>query len=64
MDSPQWGRPAGVLHHACWLIGQGIVLNKNGQAWYEPRHLAALRDVLAFWKDDGYDVHIYTRSAT
>ncbi len=58
-----WRDDAGTLRHACWLIGRGIVLNKNGQAWYDPRHLATIRDVLAYWEEDAYQVQVYTRSA-
>lgn len=57
-----WCDDAGTPQHACWLIGQGIALNKNGQAWYEPRHLAAIRDVVAFWQEDNYHIQVYMRS--
>ncbi len=57
-----WHDDAGMPRHACWLIGRGIAINKNGQAWYEPRHLAAIRDILAFWEEDNYHVDVYTRS--
>lgn len=58
-----WSDDAGTPRHACWLVGRGIALNKNGQAWYDSRHLATIRDVLAFWEEDNYHVHVYTRSA-
>lgn len=55
-----WSDDAGIPHHACWLLGQGIVLNKNAQSWFMPRHLAAIRDVLAYWEDDNLDIQVYT----
>lgn len=58
-----WSDDAGTPRHTCWLIGQGIALSKNGQAWYDPRHLAAIRDVLALWEEDNYHVQVYTRTA-
>ena len=48
--------------HACYLIGDGIVLNKNSQAWYHPRELAALADVLAYWSDEPLELVVYTRA--
>lgn len=47
--------------HACYCLGDGIALNKNSQAWYHPRELVKVSDVIADWKDDQLVVKAYTR---
>lgn len=56
-----WFDAEGMAQHACYLIGNGIALNKNSHAWYTPQHLVALPDLLDFWKDDPFEVRIYQR---
>jgi len=41
-----WQNQQNIAQHACYVIGNGLALNKNSQAWYAPRHLAYLTDVI------------------
>ena len=57
-----WRNAQGLPQHACYLIGDGIVLNKNSQAWYHLRELTALADVLTYWSDEPLELVVYTRA--
>ena len=54
-----WYDAQGRAVHACWIIGNGLALNKNAQSWYAPRHIAMLCDILAYWQDDGLRCVVY-----
>ncbi len=56
-----WWGPDNVARHACYLLYDGIVLNKNAQAWYAPRQLVLLDDVIAYWRDEGMRMTVHTR---
>ena len=56
-----WWDQHQVAHHACYLLGAGVALNKNGQAWYDARELAAVDAVLAEWADEPLTVAAYIR---
>lgn len=56
-----WVDAAENVQHACYVIGDGIALNKNAQSWYAPRHLAAVRDIVTYWAEDRLEMHLYTR---
>lgn len=56
-----WRDAAGHAQHACYVIGQGVALNKNAQVWYAPRHLARVGDILAYWSDDPFTVEVFVR---
>ncbi len=54
-----WRDADGDAQHACYVVGQGVCLNKNAQCWFAPRHLAATADVLALWADEPLTVEVY-----
>jgi hypothetical protein len=56
-----WWGPDNIARHACYLLYDGIVLNKNAQAWYAPRQLVLLQDVIAYWQDEGMRITVHTR---
>ncbi len=56
-----WQDAQGTAQHACYLIENGLVLNKNSQAWFAPRQLLQLQTVLDVWKDDGYEIAVYSQ---
>jgi hypothetical protein len=58
-----WGDSRGTLHHACFVIGQGLALNKDSQAWFVPRQIVPLQTVLKNWQDEDLTVHVYTRES-
>lgn len=47
--------------HTCYALRPKMVLNKDGQAWYNPRQLLFLEMVVQDWFDDGFEVWIYSR---
>lgn len=57
-----WRDAQAVLRHACFLLGEGVALNKNAQAWYTPRHLALLHNIVRYWEEDNYQIEGYTQS--
>lgn len=59
-----WRDDSGQPQHACYLIADGIVLNKDAQTWFSPRQLLPLQSVLDVWQEDGYAVVVYARSGT
>ncbi len=59
-----WRDEVGKAVHACYVIGDGLVLNKNGQAWYEPRQVLYLSDVLTVRRDDGAKVEVCKQQHT
>jgi hypothetical protein len=56
-----WRDQAGIAQHACYLIGNGLVLNKNSQSWATPRQLLHLDTLIEDWKDYALDIHVYRR---
>lgn len=56
-----WYDSGGAAQHACYVIGDGLVLNKNSQAWFSPRQLLKLDDLLDYWKDDPFTISVYQR---
>jgi hypothetical protein len=56
-----WNDASGTPQHACLLIGAGLALNKNSQAWYTARHIAALHDIIDYWQEDNLQIQVYTR---
>ena len=58
-----WRDHQQVVQHACYVLGAGVALNKNGQAWYDARELAAVDDVLAEWADESFTVAAYVRES-
>lgn len=56
-----WWGPDNIACHACYLLHDQIVLNKNAQAWYAPRQLVLLEDVIAHWQDEGMRMTVHTR---
>lgn len=57
-----WQDSNGVAQHACYLIEQGLVINKNSQAWFTPRQLLSLQTLLEYWQEDGLEIVIYRRT--
>lgn len=51
----------GNPQHACLLLGDGLVLNKQSQSWHTPRLIWRLDDLLAAWAEDGCRLFLYTR---
>jgi hypothetical protein len=39
------------LQHACFHLGDGLVFNKDAQAWFAPRQILELESVLDAWQD-------------
>lgn len=56
-----WFDPRGTPQHSCYVLSDGIALNKNSQAWYAPRHLVALPDLLTYWSDEPFELVMYRR---
>lgn len=57
-----WQDGNGRAQHACYLIGNRLVLNKNAQTWFSPRQMLTLRTVLDEWADEGFSVVAYGRN--
>jgi hypothetical protein len=47
------------LQHACLYLGDGLVFNKDAQAWFAPRQILNLETVLESWRE--FDVCVYAR---
>jgi hypothetical protein len=56
-----WVDETSHLHHSAYLLGDGIVLNKNAQCWFAPRQLVALDDLILQWSDEPLKIVVYTR---
>lgn len=56
-----WQNASGDVVHACYCLGDGLVLNKDSQTWYTPRMVQRLEDVLSQWADEPYAVLLYLR---
>ncbi len=56
-----WKDEQGKAQHACYLIGNGLVINKNSQAWFTPRQILHLDTVLNEWKGDPFEIVLYGR---
>jgi hypothetical protein len=54
-----WNDQQGKPQHACYLIGNGLVLNKNSQSWFSPRQILHLDTVLNEWKNDLFEIVLY-----
>ncbi len=50
------GRP----QHACFYLGDGLALNKDGQAWFIPRQIRPVGEVLENWRADGFMARVWT----
>jgi hypothetical protein len=48
------------LQHACFYIGNGLVLNKDAQAWFAPRQILTVETVVESWRD--FQVSAYVKS--
>jgi hypothetical protein len=46
--------------HACLVLGEGLVLNKDAQGWYDPRQIRTLASVLESWALDG-EVRVWSQ---
>lgn len=57
-----WADQNGIAQHACYVIGNGFVLNKNTQAWYTPRQLLRLDVLLDDWKNEPFTIRVYRRA--
>ncbi len=57
-----WNDQEGKPQHACYLIGNGLVLNKNSQSWFSPRQIFQLDTVLNEWKNDPFKIVLYGRT--
>jgi len=51
----------GGLQHACYYLGDGLTLNKDGQGWFIPRQVRPVAEVLQSWRDDGFHPRVYTQ---
>lgn len=47
--------------HSAYYLGEGLVLNKDAQAWFVPRQIRPVDELLAEWLTDGMRAHIYVR---
>ncbi|MFN8487535.1 MAG: hypothetical protein U0350_08090 [Caldilineaceae bacterium] len=56
-----WWNQQDNAQHACYVIGKGIALNKNAQAWYAPRQLVHVNHLLHDWQEDQLRLAVYTR---
>ena len=57
-----WVDTQDTPQHACYVLGEGLVLNKDAQAWYVPRQILSLSTVLEQWHEDHVRIHVYTRA--
>jgi hypothetical protein len=53
-----WRDSSGTWVHACAALGDGLVLNKDSQAWYSPRQMLTVDAVLERWREDGLEVTV------
>lgn len=58
-----WFDAKGKAQHACYVIGDGRVFNKNAQGWYAPWQILDLNALLAYWADDPFTTVVYQRVA-
>ena len=58
-----WNNQEGNAQHACYLIGNELVLNKNSQSWFSPRQILKLVTVLKEWSNNQFEVVLYSRKA-
>ena len=56
-----WNDQQGKPQHTCYLIGNGLVLNKNSQSWFSPRQILHLDSVLSEWKHEAFEIVLYGR---
>ncbi|MBA3867609.1 MAG: hypothetical protein H0X30_00490 [Anaerolineae bacterium] len=56
-----WNDQQGKPQHTCYLIGNGLVVNKNSQSWFSPRQLLYLDTVLNEWKHEPFEIVLYGR---
>lgn len=59
-----WNDAQGQAQHACYLVENGLVLNKNSQAWFAPIQLLQLQTVLDVWREEeaDYEISVYCRN--
>jgi hypothetical protein len=48
--------------HACAYLGNGLVLNKDSQAWYAPRQVLPLEVVLERWNEAILVQSVYSKN--
>jgi hypothetical protein len=56
-----WFDGQGRPQHACYLLPDGLALNKDAQAWFRPRQVLPLAKVLTAWADAEYQLRLYRR---
>jgi hypothetical protein len=56
-----WKEGEQVVHASAYL-GNGLVLNKDSQAWYSPRQIVLLEALLERWNEPTLVQHVYSRS--
>lgn len=56
-----WVDAQRMPQHACLMLGNGLVLNKDSQAWYAPRQVLSLDRVLQQWHENGLTMQVFTR---
>lgn len=49
------------LQHAAYYLGEGLVLNKDGQGWHIPRQIRPVAELLESWLADGMQAQTYSR---
>lgn len=49
------------VQHAAFYLGDGLVLNKDGQGWSVPRQIRPVGELLANWLEDGMRAITYLR---
>jgi hypothetical protein len=47
--------------HACYVMGDGLALNKNSQAWFSPRQLVRVQSIVDLWSDTDYQIQVFQR---
>jgi hypothetical protein len=47
--------------HTCYLVGEGLAINKNSQAWFSPRQLLLIKEIVAYWSDTNFQIQVYER---
>ncbi|MDF2629554.1 MAG: hypothetical protein K0R39_3385 [Symbiobacteriaceae bacterium] len=57
-----WVDGTGRPQHACYLLEGGLALNKDAQAWFRPRQVLPLTQVLKNWADEGFTLQQYIRT--
>lgn len=56
-----WEDSSGQAQHSAFLLDEQILVNKDSQAWYSPRQLIYLKDLIEHWQDEAYQIMIYAQ---